>query len=284
MMKRQDRDISTDKAYLTKEMYPDETNLSIRIRTHELYTQPDIDFTSWILDKINWEGNEVVLDVGCGAGIYTEPVLNRVTSPGFLVSADLSIGMLEDFQNTYKEIAINPLNADILNLPMAVNTYGVILANHMLYHVPDIPAALKELKRCLRPGGHLIAATNSTSSMNRFIDEVNEAISVLGYDLVLPYSQTRLNFSLEDGNDIVKDVFEQVEMFDLESMLVFPDADPVIAYINSFISFYEDKLIDGLSWDTIINQAKSQVDQKIKVDNEYVVPKKTGVFIAQKQP
>ena len=73
-------------------------------------------------------------------------------------------------------------------------------------------------------------------------------------------------------------------MFDLESMLVFPDADPVIAYINSFISFYEDKLIDGLSWDTIINQAKYQVDQKIKVDNEYVVPKKTGVFIAQKQP
>ncbi len=37
----------------------------------------------------------------------------------------------------------------------------MVLANHMLYHVPDLDRALAEIRRVLKPTGVLIAATNS---------------------------------------------------------------------------------------------------------------------------
>lgn len=282
MMKRQDKDPSTNQSCLTTEMYPDETNLSIRIRTHELYTQPDIDFTAWILDQINWGGYEVVLDVGCGAGMYTKPALTRVKAPGVLVSADLSFGMLMDFRKTYQGLRINPLNTNILALPVTDNTYDVVLANHMLYHVPDIPQALKEILRCLQQGGHLIAATNSESSMQEFIDEVNTAIHHLGNDLMLPRSQARDNFSLENGLSILESAFDHPIKAELDSALVFPQPEPVIKYINSLRSFYEKKLPQELTWESILDLVYDQVRDKIKRNGEYRVSKKTGVFVARK--
>ena len=42
----------------------------------------------------------------------------------------------------------------------------VALAMHMLYHVPDIPAAVRELRRSTRPVGTVLASTNGTGSLS----------------------------------------------------------------------------------------------------------------------
>ncbi len=48
---------------------------------------------------------------------------------------------------------------DAQSIPFEDETFDAVIANHMLYHVPDRPKAIAEIKRVLKPGGRLIATT-----------------------------------------------------------------------------------------------------------------------------
>ena len=50
--------------------------------------------------------------------------------------------------------------ADAQRLPFGDGSFDVVAAMWMLYHVPDLDAALAEARRVLRPGGLLVAVTN----------------------------------------------------------------------------------------------------------------------------
>jgi 2-polyprenyl-3-methyl-5-hydroxy-6-metoxy-1,4-benzoquinol methylase len=56
----------------------------------------------------------------------------------------------------------------------------VILANHMLYHVPNQPAAVAEFARVLRPGGYLLASTNSIHNLYQYHQLRVDALLALG--------------------------------------------------------------------------------------------------------
>lgn len=271
----------TDQEHLTSQAYATEDLLSIRIKTHELYSQPKQDFTAWILDLIPWMGNETVLDVGCGAGLYISPIEERLTSGGMIVSADLSLGML--FDVAQKEFAsdTNLLNSNILQLPFPNDSCDVILANHMLYHVPDIPAAIAEIKRVLRPDGYLIAATNAKDSMMTMVKEIETAYEALGEPIQIPPTPPRINFSLENGGKNIEPEFLDIQIHRFESFLVFPEAAPVVAYINSMQSFYEPQISTSIPWEKFLSQVEKQITQKIIEQGEYRVAKTTGAFVAQ---
>src|SRR5215831_15608656 len=132
-----DRDILTQKAYATDEL------LLIRQRTHELYSVPKINFAEWVLDRITWQGDEVVLDVGSGPGTYFDLIRDR-TPNGALVAGDLSMGMA---RKAHEHPLAGPmLNFDAQALPFANATFDIVLANHMLFHVPDLNQTLSEIQ------------------------------------------------------------------------------------------------------------------------------------------
>ncbi len=274
-------EFATNQEHLTSQAYATEDHLTIRIKTHELFSQPKQDFTAWILDLIPWAGNETVLDVGCGAGLYISPIRERLTSGGSLISADLSFGMLSDVAQKDFAFDTNLLNSNILRLPFPDDSCDVILANHMLYHVPDIPAAMTEIKRVLRPGGYLIAATNAKDSMMQLVDEIETAYKSLGEPIQIPPTPPRANFSLENGGAFIEPEFPEVQVQRFESFLVFPDAAPVVAYINSMQSFYEPQISTSIPWETFLTQVEKQIELKIQEQGEYRVAKITGAFIAQ---
>src|SRR5689334_24455051 len=122
-----DRDILTQKAYATDDM------LIIRQRTHELYSVPKINFTEWVLDRIEWHGNERVLDLGSGPGTYFSVLRQRIPE-GTLTAGDLSMGMAH--KALEQPDAGLVLNLDAQTLPFADGSFDVVLANHMLYHIP----------------------------------------------------------------------------------------------------------------------------------------------------
>ena len=273
--------ISTDQEHLTSQAYATEDHLSIRIETHKLYTQPQQDFTAWILDLIPWRGNETVVDIGCGAGLYISPVNERLTTGGRMISVDLSFGMLSDVAEKDFASDTNLLNSEISQLPLPDDSCDVILANHMLYHVPDIPAAITEIKRVLRPGGFVIAATNATDSMMEMDREIETTYAALGEEITIPPTPPRVNFSLENGGKFIETEFPDFQVHRFESFLVFPNAAPVVAYINSMRSFYETQLSTTIPWETFLTQLEKQIDQKIQQLGEYRVAKSTGAFVAQ---
>ena len=107
----------TDREHLTSRMYASKEPLAVRIETHKLYTRPKMDFVAWVLDHVSWRGNETVLDIGCGAGFYVEPLHHRLKHGGRLLLGDLSFGMLQDVVAS-SPLAENLFNGDAMHLPL----------------------------------------------------------------------------------------------------------------------------------------------------------------------
>ena len=262
--------VSND-AVFVRSQYKTEDNLAVRIRTHERYSENNVDFAAWVLDAISWRGNETVVDVGCGAGVYIDAARRR--TPGY-IAGDLSLGMLRSLEQR----GVPRLNLDAQHLPLRTDSVDVLFANHMLYHVRDIDRALRELRRVLRPGGRLLAATNSARNMAELAALNNEVTAQLN----LPLSHTispNLTFTLENGASYLNSHFKHVERRDLVGALVFTEAQPVIDYIASSYERYERFLPEHVTWHDVAETLRKVLQRKIECHGEFRVNKLVGVFI-----
>jgi ubiquinone/menaquinone biosynthesis C-methylase UbiE len=253
-----------DDVKYVKEQYARENNLATRIRTHELYTEPKRDFTAWVLDQIAWRGDERVVDVGCGAGAYSSAV--RARTPHY-IAGDLSLGML---QATDAPIRVN---LDAHRLPLADNSIDVLLANHMLYHVPDKDRALAEFARVLRPGGVLLAATNSATNMMELPRLAQQVARQSGREL--QSSWMPLEFTLENGAAFLQRHFARVERIDLPGALVFREAQPLIDYLATsprYLAGFDET--ERHAWQIL----RELVEREISARGAFRVNKLTGVF------
>jgi ubiquinone/menaquinone biosynthesis C-methylase UbiE len=95
--------------------------------------------------------------------------------------------------------------ADVQRLPFNDCAFELVVANYMLYHVPDIPRALGEIARVLRPGGRLVAVTNS-------VRQLRELWDLVGRDR----DGASDGFSSENGVELLTRYFATVERVDIE--------------------------------------------------------------------
>jgi SAM-dependent methyltransferase len=93
-----------------------------------------------------------VLEVGCGTGFVTAELVDLGVDVSGL---DLSPGMLEVARRQLPNVRFEV--GSMLALPHPNDAFGGVLAWYSTIHVPDdlLPAALAELARVVRPGGHL---------------------------------------------------------------------------------------------------------------------------------
>src|SRR5450432_3243064 len=269
----------TDRENLTQRAYATDEMLTIRQRTHELYSFPKMKFKEWVLDRITWRGDEHDLDIGAGQGSYFS-LTRRRTPNGQLVAVDLSLGMARKALS--HPDAEQVLNLDAQTLPFSDGEFDVILANHMLYHVPDLDATLVEFHRVLAPGGCVIAATNSQFNLPEFEQLIRRAYGLLGAigPDVEPMYPTEHNFTLEDGAMRMARHFFAVARFDLPGAFIFPSTQPVLDYINSTRALREPQLPRRIAWDDFIGVMGEQIERLITHFGELIVNKLTGVLIA----
>ncbi len=267
-----DRDTLTQKVYATDEM------LAIRQRTHELYSVPKINFAEWVLDRIAWRGEERVLDIGSGPGTYFDLVTARIPN-GRLVAGDLSLGMSR--KASRRSDAGLVVNCDTQSLPFPDGEFDVVLANHMLYHVPDLDKGLAEIHRVLKPTGCIIAATNSQYNLPEFEQLIRRTYHLLGAvgPDTEPMKQTSYQFQLEDGPTKLARHFFAVARYDLPGAFIFPDVQPAIDYINSTRALREPQLPRRVAWDDFISVLADQIQRLINHFGELIVNKLTGVLV-----
>jgi 2-polyprenyl-6-hydroxyphenyl methylase/3-demethylubiquinone-9 3-methyltransferase len=104
----------------------------------------------------------VLVDAGCGGGLLAPHVMRL----GYRhVGVDLRRSGLE--QTVARGVA--PVTGDVTALPLADGTADVVVAGEILEHVPDLPAAVAELCRVLRPGGLLVLDTVNDTWLSRFV-------------------------------------------------------------------------------------------------------------------
>lgn len=100
---------------------------------------------------------ERILDVGCGPGFYCAELVGEVGTTGAVVGLDGSTQMLRlATQRCAGHENVRFAEADATALPVDDAAFDAAICVQVLEYVDDVPAALAELHRTLRPGGRVV--------------------------------------------------------------------------------------------------------------------------------
>ncbi|MGV9669226.1 demethylmenaquinone methyltransferase [Gordonia sp. NPDC003504] len=105
--------------------------------------------------------DDVVLDLAAGTAVST---VELATSGAKCVAADFSLGMLK----AGADRDVPKVAADAMRLPFADESFDAATISFGLRNVHDVPTALGELSRVLKPGGRLVICEFSTPTFRPF--------------------------------------------------------------------------------------------------------------------
>jgi|TARA_Y100000034_G_scaffold113982_1_gene149585 2-polyprenyl-3-methyl-5-hydroxy-6-metoxy-1,4-benzoquinol methylase len=97
--------------------------------------------------------NKLVLEAGCGAGRFTEILLER---EAFVVSMDMSSAVEANKDNFSPNDRHIIVQADILKMPFADQQFDIIICLGVIQHTPCPEDTIRALYRKVRPGGWLV--------------------------------------------------------------------------------------------------------------------------------
>lgn len=103
-----------------------------------------------------------VLDVASGRGAVLIPAAARVGPHGYVAGIDLSTEMVSATRSTLTQRGISNAAIQVMDaetLEFDDDSFDYVLCGFALFFFPDLPRALTEIRRVLRPGGPLIVST-----------------------------------------------------------------------------------------------------------------------------
>lgn len=110
-----------------------------------------------LLTAARLQPGERVLDVACGTGVVARLAAERVGPSGAVSGLDVHPGMLAEARKETREGAgIRWYEASAESMPLADESFEVVLCQMGLQFVTDKPAALREMHRVLAPGGRAL--------------------------------------------------------------------------------------------------------------------------------
>src|SRR5919198_4193540 len=220
----------TDQQYLKTDQYRDSSNLDARVAIHQRFSTNPYGWFNWVFDALaKLPENAKILELGCGPGYMWKECANRIPSGWNITLSDLSSGMVDvawrNLVVTGRAFQFKEIDAQ--SIPFENETFDAVIANHMLYHVPERPKAIAEIKRVLKPGGRLFATTigaNHLKEMANWIRRVSLATDFISFGSP---------FTLENGLEQLKKFFPQVLVSQYPDNLNVTELKPILAYIRS---------------------------------------------------
>jgi len=218
--------------------YSTSANLDARIQLHERFGVEPQPWSHWLLDQFDLATDAQVLEVGCGTGKLWQTNLDRLPTNWSITLTDQSPGMLAQTRANLgdqdKRFVFKQMDVQSLVFPDA--TFDAVVANHMLYHVPDLAKGVTEISRVLKPGGKLFAATNGSAHLIEMHELVHQ------FDPNFAVKPWRLGFSLENGAELLAPYFRAVKLLRFLSSLRVTEAEPLVAYVRSMDMINPDQM------------------------------------------
>lgn len=265
--------------YLTEKQYNDAKNLNARYDLHQHFTIAEKAWLPWVFERLELQAGEKVLECGCGPGHLWRQNLAQIPQNCRIFLTDLSKGMVTEARKALagSQPAFTFQRLNIEQLPFVDDSFDLIVANHMLYHVPDIPQAISEVKRVLRPDGRFVAATNGRHHMKELYDLGKIFLpdsAPLEHRHHFNFEKPELSFRLENGAEFLNPHFPRVDRHLYPSALQVTKSAPLVAYILSLID------IDYFPAEGNLKKLSAHLEKIINRENAIRITKESGLFIA----
>lgn len=256
----------SDSTEVVKEQYKNADKLNTRISIHEKYSINKMGFGNWILSNYDIRSGFKVLELGCGTGSVWKGHLDMLADADEVVFTDFSEGMLQTARASLGNAKnISYAVVDIQSIPYADDSFDVLIANMMLYHVPEIDKALAEVRRVLKPSGAFYCATYGENGIVKYFADLLRDFGV----------SEKLNktFTLQNGGAMLQRHFVQVKRLDYEDSLEVTDLDDILDYIYSLTSMTDINNVD--------REVLKQILEGKIVNGVLMIPKEYGMFVCR---
>jgi len=259
-----------------RQQYRTDANLNARIDLHRRFSANLYPWHRWVFDHLVLSADARVLELGCGPADLWRENADRIPAGWDITLADFSEGMVAAAQQHLAEIG-RPFTfrqADAQDLPFEADTFDAVIANHMLYHVPDRPRAFAEIRRVLKPRGKFYAATNGAQHMM-------ELWRLL--ELYIPGCCARLvavgdGFTLENGTvQLAAASFVDIVWHNRSDALEVTEVEPVMAYVQS-----SNTLMEHAWTEAELDAVRAEVAARIAAEDAFIIHKSTGLFAARR--
>ncbi|MBE7530177.1 MAG: class I SAM-dependent methyltransferase [Ardenticatenaceae bacterium] len=269
--------IIQDTDYLQNDQYKNSANLDARAALHRRFRTAVTPWPVWVFDQLELQEGTAVLECGCGPGWLWRENLARIPANCPITLTDLSPGMVAEaetaLQNSDHDFRFQ--TANIQELPFPDCSFDVVIANHMLYHVPNLPQALREVRRVLKGNGRFFTATNGQNHLRELWQIGRELWPAEDSPLhSLVTAEWTLSFRLENGAAQLTTVFPQVSLLRYDDHLAVTEVEPILDYLFSS-SFIGDEVRPAPE---IIAQVRQKLTQQIARDGAIYITKDTGLF------
>ncbi len=263
---------TNDQEYLKTDQYRDSSNLEARAAIHQRFSTNPYGWFRWVFDTLLTLPEDArILELGCGNGLLWKENANRIPAGWQITLSDLSSGMLDaawrNLVVTGRAFQFKEIDAQ--SIPYADETFDALIANHMLYHIPDRPQAIAEMKRVLKPGGRLFATTVGGNHMKEMMDWYRQA------HIGRTWESMANPFILENGLEQLTPFFSEVRLSRYEDNLQVTELEPIMAYIRSGIRVAE------LSEEELVN-LKQHLEKELQEKGMIFIAKDSGLFEAIK--
>lgn len=248
-----------------EKQYKTAENLNIRISIHHKYSTNKQPFGDWIVSHYAIRPGDRILELGCGTGSMWVDHLHLLCGGARLTLTDFSAGMLETAKQNLISENVGFAQVDIQDIPYPDASFDVVIANMMLYHVPDLHKGLSQVRRVLKPGGTFYCATYGVHGIMEYITELLRDRHVSG--------SIGTSFTLQNGADSLSRHFKNVQRLDREDGLAISNIEDFADYIYSMSGLTN---MEAVPREDLLTVLDSNVENGV-----LYVPKEYGMFICR---
>jgi SAM-dependent methyltransferase len=218
----------TERSFV-EQQYSDPGRLNARVTLHARYSTNSYGWFNWVWDRLAPGPGIRILEVGCGDGGLWRGRADAFPTGGRVILTDLSLGMLQQARQRLPAQLATCALADAQQLPLSDASLDLVIANHVLYHVPDRAQALAEIRRVLVPGGRLCATTIGQGHMGELFAWMAQAAP----EAQVWSAGAPTVFTLQSGPGELAPLFEEVACDQYPDALSVTEIEPLVAYALS---------------------------------------------------
>ena len=142
----------------------------------------DVRLRKIVIQHAKLPPNGILLDLGAGTGDLAQEAIKQYPD-GQVFAADFTLGMMQAGQKrSGPKVAFTA--ADALQIPYANHSFDAVVSGFLLRNVVDLPLALREQWRVLKPGGIFVSLDTTRpkkSILSPFINfHTHQVIPFLG--------------------------------------------------------------------------------------------------------